>query len=73
MRAQAASEAGQRWLRVRRTTVEPVFGLIKSVLGFRRFMLRGRTKVELEWKLVAVAFNCRRVCHLYGQAQRQMS
>ena len=73
MKAQAASEAGQRWLRVRRTTVEPVFGLIKSVLGFRRFMLRGLTKVELEWKLVAVAFNCRRVCHLYGQAQRQMS
>ena len=72
MKAQATSEAGQRWLRVRRMTVEPVFGLIKSVLGFGRFRLRGLAKVQLEWKLVAVAFNCRRVCHLYAQAQGQM-
>ena len=65
MKAQSASEAGQAWLSLRRTTVEPVFGLIKSVLGFRRFHLRGLAKVNVEWQLVAAAFNCRRLSGLF--------
>lgn len=61
MAERARSKEGRRLLRLRRVTVEPVFGIIKSVLGFRRFMLRGLEKVKLEWELVAVAFNCRRL------------
>lgn len=64
------SPEGQHWLRVRKTTVEPVFGHIKSTIGFRRFRLRGLRKVNLEWQLVAVAFNCRRLCRLHAHAER---
>ena len=41
--------------------VEPVFGIIKSVIGFRRFLLRGLEKVSLEWTWVSVAYNLKRV------------
>ena len=48
---------GQALYRLRKQTVEPVFGIIKEVMGFRRFMMRGRAKVELEWTLVCVSYN----------------
>lgn len=53
-------EAKARY-RKRKSTVEPVFGIIKSVLGFTRFHLRGLEKVKLEWTLVALAHNCKRL------------
>lgn len=62
MKERAQSPQGQHWLRKRRITVEPAFGILKDALGFRRFRLRGLKKVNLEWKLAAVAFNCLRVC-----------
>ena len=37
---------------LRKQTVEPVFGIIKSVLGFRQFLLRGLDNVRHEWTLV---------------------
>ena len=40
-------------------TVEPVFGIVKSVLGFIRFPLRSLDDVELEWPLVTRAHNCK--------------
>jgi hypothetical protein len=40
--------------------VEPVFGNIKNNHNFRRFMLRGKQKVEIEWGLVAMAHNIRK-------------
>jgi hypothetical protein len=40
--------------------VEPVFANIKQNHGFRRFMLRGKTKVEIEWGLLAIAQNLRK-------------
>lgn len=55
------SAEGARLYRLRKTSIEPVFGIIKSVLGFRRFSLRGLDKVNLEWQLVSAAFNCRRL------------
>jgi hypothetical protein len=70
MGERARSPEGQYWLRMRKTTVEPVFGHIKSTIGFRRFRLRGLKKVNLEWQLVAVAFNCRRLCRLHARAKR---
>jgi DDE family transposase len=41
----------------RKHTPEPVFGIIKSVLGFRQFLLRGLEKVKAEWTLVTLARN----------------
>ncbi|MGH7049178.1 MAG: transposase, partial [Acetobacteraceae bacterium] len=40
---------------------EPVFGIIKSVMGFRQFSLRGLDKVRSEWKLVTMAWNIKRL------------
>ena len=59
---------GKTLYRFRKQTVEPVFGIIKEVMGFRRFMLRGRTKVSLEWTLVCLSYNLKRLCVLRHQA-----
>lgn len=45
----------------RKCTVEPVFGIIKQAMGFRQFLLRGLDAVAGEWKLVAMAFNLKRM------------
>jgi len=45
----------------RKQTVEPVFGIIKSVMGFRQFLLSGLTKVSGEWDLVCLAYNVKRL------------
>ncbi|MGH8499919.1 MAG: transposase, partial [Methylococcales bacterium] len=45
----------------RKCTVEPVFGIIKQVIGFRQFLLRGLKSVAGEWKLVTMAFNLKRM------------
>ncbi len=50
--------------RKRKQTVEPVFGIIKSVLGFNRFHLRGIENVKTEWNLVALAYNCKRIAKM---------
>lgn len=52
----------------RKQTVEPVFGIIKEVMGFRRFHLRGRAKVSLEWTLVCVSYNLKRLFTLKNLA-----
>lgn len=46
--------------RLRKQTVEPVFGIAKHAIGFRQFLLRGLDKVQLEWLLVCTALNFRR-------------
>jgi transposase len=45
----------------RKSTVEPVFGIIKNVLGFRQFLLRGLQAVTGEWTLVCIAYNLKRL------------
>ncbi len=47
--------------RLRKQTVEPVFGVIKHAMGFRQFLLRGESKVTGEWQLLALAYNCKRI------------
>ena len=49
---------------LRKQTVEPVFGIIKSVMGFRQFSLRGLKKVSGEWTLVCLAWNVKRMAVL---------
>ena len=61
MAEKLASEEGRALYKRRRQTVEPVFGIIKAVLGFAGFSLRGFEKVEGEWTLVALAYNCKRL------------
>lgn len=50
----------------RKCTVEPVFGIIKAILGFRQFSLRGLEKVSGEFNLVAMAWNLKRIFVLVG-------
>jgi transposase len=61
MRQRLETPAGQALYRLRKTTVEPAIGIIKSALGFRQFRLRGLANVRTEWLLISVAFNCRRL------------
>ena len=52
---------GRALYALRKQTPEPVFGIIKSVLGFRQFLLRGLEGVRGEWKLVTMAWNLKRI------------
>ena len=56
--------AGKAAYPIRKQTVEPVFGIIKSVMGFRQFSLRGLRKVTGEWNLVCLAWNVKRMAIL---------
>jgi transposase len=64
MRHRLRTAAGRAAYKKRKETVEPVFGIIKSAMGFRRFLLRGKCKVALEWSLVTLAYNFRRLARL---------
>ena len=55
------TEIGQAIYRLRKCTVEPVIGIIKAVLGFRQFSLRGLDSADCEWCLVCLAFNLKRL------------
>ncbi len=52
---------GKRLYALRKHTPEPVFGIIKLVLGFRQFLLRGLDRVRGEWTLVTMAWNMKRM------------
>jgi len=55
------TEIGQAIYCLRKCTVEPVIGIIKEVLGFRQFSLRGLLKAAGEWNLVCIGFNLKRL------------
>jgi len=57
---------GKKRYALRKQTPEPVFGIIKSVLGFRQFLLRGLDQVCGEWSLVTMAWNLKRMFVLGG-------
>jgi transposase len=60
MATRLASDVGRTRYRRRKAIVEPVFGWIKAVLGFRRFSLRGAAKAHGEWNVVCLALNLKR-------------
>jgi len=64
MAQRLGSAAGRQLYRLRKQTVEPVFGILKEALGFRRFLMRGLEKVSLEWTLVSLAWNFKRLATL---------
>jgi transposase len=61
LRARLQTSEGRARYALRRITVEPVIGIIKNVVGFVRFGMRGLEKVKTEWLWVSRAFNCRRI------------
>lgn len=52
---------GKKLYGLRKQTPEPVFGILKSVLGFRQFSLRGLDNVRGEWSLLTMAWNMKRM------------
>jgi transposase len=56
-----ATPEGKKLYALRKHVPEPVFGIIKSVLGFRQFLLRGLDQVRGEWNLVTMAWNLKRM------------
>jgi hypothetical protein len=59
------TDIGKAIYRLRKCTVEPVIGIIKEVMGFRQFSLRGLMAAAGEWCLVCLAFNLKRLHSLY--------
>jgi len=57
MRAALNTEAGRALYRMRQTVVEPVFGSLKELRRFRRFKLRGLTRVRAEWQIICATHN----------------
>jgi transposase len=68
MRHRLKTPEGKKLYSLRKQTPEPVFGIIKSVLGFRQFLLRGLDNVRGEWNLVTMAYNLKRMFALADAA-----
>ena len=61
MRWRLQTPDGRKLYSQRKSTVEPVFGIIKAVMGFRNFLLRGLHAAGGEWTLVCMAWNMKRM------------
>lgn len=64
MKHRLRTPEGRAVYATRKCTVEPTFGIIKSVLGFRQFLLRGLQSVQDEWALVCIGWNLKRLHRL---------
>ena len=64
MKHELKTRAGRARYGLRKQTVEPVLGIIKAVMRFRQFLLRGLDAVRGEWSLVTMAWNIRRMAVL---------
>jgi transposase len=61
MKHRLRTKEGKAIYAKRKVTSEPVFGIIKAVMGFRSFLLRGFEAVQGEWNLVCMAWNIKRL------------
>ncbi|MSR15524.1 MAG: hypothetical protein EXR86_13390 [Gammaproteobacteria bacterium] len=66
MKHQLKTCAGRAQYGLRKKTVEPVFGIIKTLMRFRQILLRGLGAVRGEWSWVTLAWNIRRMAVLRG-------
>ena len=66
MKHRLQTKEGKAIYAERKSTVEPVFGIIKHIMGFRQFMLRGFEKAKGEWDLVCIAYNLKRMHTMRG-------
>ena len=64
MRYRLKTPAGRKLYALRKQTPEPVFGIIKSVMGFRQFCLRGLQNARGEWSLVTMSWNLKHMSAL---------
>ena len=64
MRQKLQTTRGRECYKLRKQTVEPAFGIIKEAIGFRQFFLRGLKKVNIEWDLLSIAYNIKRIFKL---------
>jgi transposase len=71
MQAKLRTEEGKAIYGLRNHTVETAFGIIKSVMGYREFMLRGLEKVSGEWNLVCLSYNLKRMHRLIAQQAKE--
>jgi transposase len=67
MRQKVATARGQEVLQCRRQTVEPVFGVIKDVMGLRQFRLKGLAGATLEFGICAIAHNLGKIARHLSQ------
>lgn len=61
MKHRLSTQSGRALYALRKQTVEPVFGIIKQIMGFRQFSLRGVNKASGEWTLATLAWNLKRM------------
>jgi len=69
MRHKLRTPEGRAVYRMRKAVVEPVFGQIKECRGFRRFLLRGLTRVQAEWQMICATHNLLKLFHSGWQPQ----
>lgn len=70
MQHRLRTKEGKALYDLRKATVEPVFGIIKETMGFRRFSMRGNAKAALEWTLVTLSYNLRRMHCVQQQREK---
>jgi transposase len=61
MKHRLQTKEGKELYALRKSMIEPIFGVIKHVMGFRQFMLRGFEKSKGEWNLMCIAYNLKRL------------
>ena len=64
MKAKLRTKDAKARYKKRKRSVESVFGIIKSAIGFTRFRLRSLAKANTGWTLITPAYNCRRILRL---------
>jgi len=67
MREKLSTEEGKALYKRRRQSIEACFGILKHVMNFRQFHLRGLEKTDLEWKLVTLAYNIKMISCALGR------
>lgn len=73
MKLQLKTKEGKELYAKQKTTIEPTFGIIKNVMGFRSFSLKGFKAVQGEWTLVSIAWNLKRLFALLKQSEMQVA
>ena len=71
MRARLEQPELRAKYRLRKQTVEPVFGVLKRAIGFTYFRLRGFAGAEIEWQLATLAYTCRRMHRMQAWYERR--
>jgi len=67
------TDAGRKEYSKRKGTSEPVFGIIKKVMGYSSFMTRGFEKVQKEWTLICIGYNLKRLFSLFSTSKGVLS